>query len=100
MTTLRETVDGLTRFAPGTPINLTEVATFLGLEATSAGAVIDTAAAINKEIAFAQRINTDAPLRGEVKLTLRPDGSYVFAGHMSATGFTSHSYRVTVLLRA
>jgi hypothetical protein len=100
MMTLRESVDSLTRFAPGTPADLSEVASYLELSSPSTRAVIDAATALNKDIDFGQRVVTDDPVGGEVKLTLRRDGSYTFSGHMRATGLTSHSYRVTVLLRA
>ncbi len=98
MTTLRESVDSLTRFAPGAPVNLTEVANYLATSA-SARAVIDAAAAFNRDVQLSQRVVTDDPVGGEVILTLHKDGGYTFSGHMRATGFTSHSYRVTVVLR-
>lgn len=98
MTTLREGIDSLPRFAHGTPINLSEVVSYLGC-APSARAVIDAAGALNRDIPFAQRVVTGDPVGGEAKLTLSKDGSYTFSGHMRATGFTSHSYRVTVVLR-
>jgi hypothetical protein len=39
-------------------------------------------------------INTDddAPINGYVKFELKSDGSYVFSGHMRATGFPSYHY--------
>jgi hypothetical protein len=100
MTTLRESVDGLPRFAPGTNINLTEVASYLGLTSTSARAVIDGAVALARDVTLSQRVETDDPVSGGVELILRKDGSHTFSGHMRATGLTSHSYRVTVVLRA
>jgi hypothetical protein len=36
--------------------------------------------------------NDNTPINGHVKLELRSDGSYVFSGHMRATGFTSYRY--------
>ncbi len=41
-------------------------------------------------------INTDddTPINGHAALELRSDGSYVFSGHMRATGFPSYHYAV------
>jgi hypothetical protein len=41
-------------------------------------------------------INTDddTPINGHVALDLKSDGSYVFSGHMRATGFPSYHYGV------
>jgi len=49
-----------------------------------------------EEVSPDQSINTDddTPINGYAKIVLRSDGSYLFTGHMRATGFPSYHYGV------
>jgi hypothetical protein len=50
-------------------------------------------------LVFDQPIDSDA-MHGRVELVLRSDGSYIFRGHMRATGFPSFAYKLQVFVRS
>jgi hypothetical protein len=50
-------------------------------------------------LVFNQPIDSDA-LHGRVECILRSDGSYIFRGHMRATGFPSFAYKIQVFVRS
>lgn len=79
---------------------VSEVAAYVGLgRPTSVRDLIGTISAMPESCDLAQEIVTGAALGGEVRVRLGRDGSYRFSGRMRATGFTSHTYRITAIVR-
>jgi hypothetical protein len=50
-------------------------------------------------LVFDQPIDSEA-LHGRVELVLQSNGSYIFRGHMRATGFPSFAYKIQVFVRS
>lgn len=96
---VRRTIAQLPRFGEG-PSSLSEVASYLGIpRPVSIRALIAHVDGIPASCDLQHEIVTGAALGGEVAVHLDKDGSYRFSGRMRATGFTSHTYRITALVR-
>ncbi len=99
MTSLRDSTSNLLQFPRESTVNISEVATFLGVpKPYKLADLARTAKALPSTQTFRLTVTTDAPLGGEVRLTINSDGSYHFAGSMRATGFFSYHYRVSMAL--
>lgn len=99
MTSLRQATAQLPRFGPGAS-SASEVADYLGItRPISIRDLIGRVAAIPESCDLSQQIVTGAALGGEVTVRLGKDGSHRFTGRMRATGLTSHTYRITAIVR-
>lgn len=99
MTSLREATSLLPRFGDG-PSMVSQVADYVGISRpTSVRDLIGTISAMPQTCDLSQEIVTGAALGGEVRVRLGRDGSYRFSGRMRATGLTSHTYRITAIVR-
>ena len=96
---LRRTIAQLPRFGEG-PSSLSEVASYLEMpRPVSVRGLIATIDALPESCELHHEIVTGAALGGEITVRLGKDGSHRFTGRMRATGFTSHTYRITAVVR-
>lgn len=98
-TSLRRTIAQLPRFGEG-PSSLSEVASYLGVpRPVSVRGLTAAVDAIPVSCDLHHEITTGAALGGEITVRLDKDGNYRFTGRMRATGLTSHTYRITAVVR-
>jgi hypothetical protein len=101
MTSLRDSIATLQRYAAKDALNISDVYKFLLMKLpVSIGDMVDKIASLPESVPFQANIVTGAALGGEVSITLNRNGSHRFRGSMRASGAFSFSFRVGVVVRS
>ena len=101
MTSLRDSIKTLRKYAPSKALNLSDVYKFMLMELPlTVGELIDRILSLPESVPFHANISTDVAMRGNVSLDLDRGGGYRFRGSMRATGAFSFSFRVGIILRS